>query len=318
MFFCCDVRYGGFVTYTEHLVRGLRQQGRKVELFKVTRRGEKKQRPFSGTVTYRNVSLREAQAIAKLTRPTIVAGYWRTHDEPIAMLIAQGAAMVIHDPTEMHREMMPRLKGSRLIAIRRTTHDRLLSEGYDATLARHPFCWTQQPDRERTRAAVAFSRIDFDKNTDWILAANEHLDEPIEIYGAVNRLYAHHKLADQWPEWEQSWHGEFPKEPRAAEKIAEEARHVVDMSVIAGDGDGTQYTFLEAWAAGAQLVVHHQWVRTGSGPVNANTAAIAVDPEHLAEIVRADPDPKLIENGKAIVRYHAPEHMIPEFETARG
>ena len=35
------------------------------------------------------------------------------------------------------------------------------------------------------------------------------------------------------------------------------------MSIIKGDGGGTQYTFLEAIYHGCALILHHEWVSIG-------------------------------------------------------
>ena len=39
--------------------------------------------------------------------------------------------------------------------------------------------------------------------------------------------------------------------------------YIVDMSVIKGDGGGTQYTFLEAICRDCALVLHKDWVEQG-------------------------------------------------------
>ena len=38
---------------------------------------------------------------------------------------------------------------------------------------------------------------------------------------------------------------------------------VVDMSIIKGDGGGTQYTFLEAIYHDCALILHKEWVEAG-------------------------------------------------------
>jgi hypothetical protein len=48
------------------------------------------------------------------------------------------------------------------------------------------------------------------------------------------------------------------------QSILQNAKFVVDLSVITHDGGGTQYTFLEAIHEDCVLVLHKDWVRQGN------------------------------------------------------
>jgi len=93
------------------------------------------------------------------------------------------------------------------------------------------------------------------------------INKIISIVGSENnRLYSHYKfLAPRaYLEWKQGMRG-FPLEFGAGAEMCNTARFMVDMSTIKNDGDGTQYTFLEAFDAGSICVLNKDWIRTDSG-----------------------------------------------------
>ena len=114
---------------------------------------------------------------------------------------------------------------------------------------------------------MSISRIDFDKHTDLILEANQLItseDKKIQIFGAENRLYVHHKLKDL--NFDEFWHGKFPKTlplSHEGKDLLNDCHFIVDMSIIKGDGGGTQYTFLEAIYHDCALILHKEWVDQG-------------------------------------------------------
>jgi hypothetical protein len=111
--------------------------------------------------------------------------------------------------------------------------------------------------------ACSISRIDFDKHIELIADANNLLHEHgqrVAIYGMENRLYTHHKLEARSPNWRENYRGKFPTDSVwAGVKVARRYKQVVDMSVIVGDGGGTEYTHLEALDAGCGLILHSDW-----------------------------------------------------------
>ena len=42
--------------------------------------------------------------------------------------------------------------------------------------------------------------------------------------------------------------------------ILKDAKYMIDMSIIKGDGGGTQYTFLEAIHHNCILILHNEWI----------------------------------------------------------
>ena len=62
------------------------------------------------------------------------------------------------------------------------------------------------------------------------------------------------------------WRGRFDKTLPISfneRDILNNCKYVVDLSVIKGDGGGTQYTFLEAIHQDCILILHKEWVERG-------------------------------------------------------
>jgi hypothetical protein len=164
--------------------------------------------------------------------------------------------------------------------------------------------------------AVAYSRLDWDKHTLMIAQANQQLVESdrVRIYGAENRLYTYHKVDKAVPGWRGEYGGVFDTAMEAGVRLAERAHYAVDLSAIVGDGDGTQYTFLEAWDAGTTLVVNRKWLRTGEGEVReGETAFVVGSVEELVELLRSRrtyPG----EGPESALEAHRPEKVVPVYE----
>ena len=63
------------------------------------------------------------------------------------------------------------------------------------------------------------------------------------------------------------WKGKFPKNLSPTYNdcsILKDAKYMIDMSIIKGDGGGTQYTFLEAIHHDTLLILHNDWINAGT------------------------------------------------------
>ena len=178
---------------------------------------------------------------------------------------------------------------------------------------RHPFYNYPKSDKEGLGYnAVCISRIDFDKNTDIILKANQLIKDKknqIYLFGAENRIYVHHKLNKL--NIGEFWKGKFPKnlEPTYEDKsILKDAKYMVDMSIIKGDGGGTQYTFLEAIYQDCVLVLHEEWVNKGSLFVSGVNCIVVSNEEELAKVMNVGIPEELydiiLQNSKKIIEDH--------------
>lgn len=272
-------RYGGWVTFITHLYHGLVGKQPSVheeisasenhEVIRITTRTEKTYRNMGNNVPYRNMC---EEDVLKLEGPILITAMDKHHREFAIKLLEHGAHIVIHDPTELRNpEFKKLIQPSQVIVIRRS----MLKHMPEATFIGHPYMavgttdplnfgeWEDRPDH-----AVSISRLDFDKNSDWLFEVNRQLplDRQITIRGAENRMYTKNKIVPKYSEYKQDSHR--PKDERAIYKLnfrgafnlCKQAKYMTDFSVIKGDGGGTQYTFLEAIDAGTICLVHKDWI----------------------------------------------------------
>jgi hypothetical protein len=301
LFYLPDVKYGGWPTYTAHLYYGLKAAGHDPHLFKIGNKTEKQTRDWGRQIRYRNLSLLDAALIASET-PSIITATTKAFDKETEALLMAGAKIIIHDPTELKGEIPALLQtADDVITIRPINVRNLAEKGIEARYLPHPYARNPHARQKRTRWAGAFSRIDWDKGTHHIIAANEKLphNRQIRLHGAANTMYAFHKLPE---DWQRHYEGTFPADNLwAGALIASKYQWAVDMSSIARDGGGTQYTFLEAIDAGAGLMLNKKWI-TGREDDELANMAVYCDGEDLAEAILEPPTifaDKLLDNHDA-------------------
>jgi glycosyltransferase involved in cell wall biosynthesis len=117
--------------------------------------------------------------------------------------------------------------------------------------------------------SVSICRIDYGKNVDIVMRANELLrkkkyngpfeDVGIKMYGPYNPRYVNDKLGGL-NSFKRYYYGIFKKSLNAISSILNKAKFVIDLSVIQHDGGGTQYTFLEAIHHDAVLIINRKWL----------------------------------------------------------
>lgn len=257
LFYLSPNNTGGWVTFTAHLIDALEHCGVTGVLRKIGNNSERKDRPFGYGITYRNTSRTEAYNLCANEPCLIVAAAKKFRDETEKMMLA-GAKLVVHDPTELKNLPAGLLNMQEQCVVIRRAGLQMLPK---ARFIRHPYTRMvhTKPDIKMTLCAST-SRIDFDKHTEILLDANRLLNEgnKIKIYGFENRLYTKFKIMPNYPEWEQSKVA-YPREKSAAVDILRDALFMADMSIIKGDGGGTQYTTLEAWDAGAVPIINEGW-----------------------------------------------------------
>lgn len=261
-----DAKYGGWPTFTHHLSRGIQGAGHAPLIVKV---GGSHPSRLAG-LPARSMPIEAIQRLAT-HHPTLITAMDAKHHDEARALLDVGAHIVIHDPTELKPGIRDDLK--RVLIIRES----MLAHLPDATFIPHPYVNAPVPQNRLRGTAISISRVDFDKHTEMICAANALLaeEDKILIGGFVNRLYEYHHLRQEFPDWKRTYVGPF------IDPVSTAARYqsVVDMSVIKGDGGGTQYTFLEAANAGCRLILNAEWAPTGALADYAETVA---SPEELA------------------------------------
>jgi hypothetical protein len=314
-------QYGGFVTYTTHLVRALAAAGHDARLFMLKKKFHNTMSDLHGT-PFRNVDIDFAIHCCKTAPTLITCTYWKQGPEWIEAMLKNGASIVIHDPNELKAELVEAVLKykTKVVAIRKKNAESFTKLGMDVTFIPHPYIQAPEvPSVAKTRNACAISRVDFDKHTDIIVAANDKLlpashELAVDIYGAENRMYVFHKLSKVCPHWKQYYKGAYPREEWAGVKTAAPYRYMVDMSLIKGDGGGTQYAFFEAWNANCALIIHDKWVLQGDD-MKPGVNCISVDgAEALATTLAKRPPKQVIQGGLDMIAKHSSAAIAPQFD----
>jgi len=266
---------------------------------------ESKLRNFGRKVNYQNITATDIINATK-EHPMLITAVDKHHHELAAELIKAGVSIVIHDPTELKTPIAELAMNAKVIVIRES----MLSHLPHATFIKHPYARHSNMNHHATKPAASISRIDFDKHTDIIIKANQQLNQPIDIYGFCNTVYAHFKLKPIDPTWEINYRGRFDADDLwAAKRIAETYERIVDMSIIKRDGGGTQYTFLEAADAGSALILNTGWQPRG---LLARYAHRANDPDELATLCRNPIDHRTTE-AQQLLKEHDAQTIAQEY-----
>lgn len=254
--------YGGWVTFTAHLCLKYN-----CDLFKIGKRSEKNKRDYGYGVKYQNLRADDIISKENLVITAVDKHYWK-----YLKLFPKGTKLIIHDPTELkgkENEIVKLIHHFEIITIREKVQE-FIQTNYSikTKFLPHPFFNYPKSKDKSDFYSLSISRIDFDKHTDLILKANQLINDEskkIQIFGAENRLYVHHKLKDL--NFTTYWKGKYPKQLPLQynnKDLLNDCQFVIDMSIIKGDGGGTQYTFLEAIHHDCALILHKEWVDQGN------------------------------------------------------
>jgi hypothetical protein len=329
MFLVDNVKYGGFAVYTAHLYESFKRVGYNPRIFKIRKTSSAKPKQFTHNLTCYSIDVEHAENLARNEPTIIVCTYWKQYAAEIVRLLRAGASIILHDPTEYASGLFDAIKacGTRTVCIRQRNVENLREFGVKSKFIMHPYIRARVPTKRGYVKwnAVSYSRVDFDKHTEIIVEANKLLppESRVAIFGELNRIYAFHKLDKDTPEWRNEYHGTFPMDPWAAVGLARQANFVVDMSAIKGDGDGSQYTFLEAWDAGTPLLLNAKWINRGDGEMQRGENCEAVeDGRQLAAMLEWEPSElafaRLPKGGEQSLLQHAPDVIIPQYVAALG
>jgi hypothetical protein len=306
--------YGGWVTFTAHLC--LKYD---CNLFKIGKRSESKKREYGYGVEYQNLRIDDLLSKKKIVITAIDKHYWK-----YLHLFPKGTTIIIHDPTELkvskkeENPLLNMVKNNhfKIITIRKTVQDYIkVNFNIDSEFLPHPFYEYPKTKERSDYYSLSISRIDFDKHTDLILKANKLIaddSKKIQIFGAENRLYVHHKLKDL--NFEEFWKGKYPKTLPLKDNdkdLLNNCKFVTDMSIIKNDGGGTQYTFLEAVYHGCALILHKEWVEKGTTfkkDHNCYVVGFTDDVgQEIANIINGELDARykrIIRNSKELLKDH--------------
>lgn len=316
-----DIKYGGFLNYTAHLLLAFKASGYDASIYKIGEKTERKLRPFVEGQSYQNLSI--ADALARCRDTSIISCMnWKKEGPEIAALIKRVRAVILHDPTEFNPELIAEIKkrGTKVIVIRERNRINLGEMGIPSTYIPHPYVpLGRRTSVNRQRLALTLSRVDWDKHTEMVVAANRIMkNQTIDIYGPQNRIFTFQKLDKEFPGWEEYYKGTFDVGRGAAVRLAAAYRYMVDMSAIKGDGDGTQYTFLESMDAGTSLVLNAKWFTGAPAKLIPGGNCLAVGgPEDLAECLTKTSEEtrtRLVDSSRTILNEHLPEAIIPRYK----
>ena len=301
--------YGGWVTFTVHLSKKFNYR-----LYKVSKRTEKKMRSFGYDVDYQNVCIEDLLKLPNLMITAIDKHYWN-----LLPHLPPSTKIVIHDPTELkisHKNPNPLVQGDfclqnfKVYTIRETVQRYLLdNHNIQSEFRLHPFFDYACDKESYISHAVTISRVDFDKNTDMILKANQLIKNPkqkVKIFGAENRLYVHHRLGelDFYSYWKGKFEKKYPLQYKEKD-ILKDTKYVVDMSTIKNDGGGSQYTFLEALYQDCVLILHRQWIQNGTIFKEGINCLGADSPDELAKHLTSERDiSSIITESKKLLKPH--------------
>ena len=309
--------YGGWVTFTAHLSHKLN-----APIYKIAGRNETFDREYGYECKYRNQSIGEIIKLDNILITAVDKHYWE-----YLHLFPKETEIIIHDPTECkksknnnplvqstdHNEK-PLLEHFKVITIRESVQEYLMNQfNVKSLFMPHPFFSYKIPKVDGLGyKCVSIARIDFDKNTDLLLKANQLLEnksDHIYLFGAENRLYVHHKLKEL--NIQEYWKGKFPKNLSPVyegKSILKDAKYMIDMSIIKGDGGGTQYTFLEAIYHDCVLVLHSEWINKGELFISGHNCIGVSTAEELAEFIKNDLSSskysEILMNSKKILENH--------------
>ena len=305
--------FGGWVTMTAHL--SLKYN---YPLYKVSKsnRNEKNYRDFGYNVQYKNISIDEI-----VKKDNIIITALDKHYYEYLHKFPDSTKIIIHDPNDFKsKEVISFLNRVNVITIRETVQQNLLNNhNIQSEFKYHPFFEYNKKTYTNNvnDKCISINRIDFDKNTHVILKANNYINDDnkkVQIYGKENRLYVEFTINKKLgikDDFIKYWKGRFAKTlPISYEDrdILNNCKYVVDLSVIKGDGGGTQYTFLEAIYQDCILILHKEWVDQGTlfkHKYNCYVVGYTDNIEQeLADIINKediDLDKSILENSKQIM-----------------
>lgn len=301
--------------FTAHLCRGLEGIGEEYRLLKLKNVSRPETyRNFGFGLKYRNVGMTQLRMMTKYDEPILIVAPGKRHSESIERLSGLGVRMVVHDSRELRHGWNP-TKLYRPVVIR----DAMKKLVHGSVWLPHPYQrrYEEKPQElaySAKKGYVSVARVDYNKNTHLILAANRLLPASmkVRIVGRENRMYSYHVLRKKFPEWSGSQgfscddlhEGVVQCLPRVG---------CVDMTIMPdGDGGGTQYTFFEAIDAGTVPIVHPTWPRRGDEMRAGFNCMSPVDddPETIARLLRRLHEERaatrevLLPNGGDLLRRH--------------
>lgn len=310
---------GGDAAFTVHLTRSFEACGIEPHLYRVVRRCKPRPEPYTAGVWCQRIDAETAVQRAR-ERPSVVAYCISSKMGDILRdLMHAGAVHVVHAAAELPQGPFLdylRLTQRPVVAIRKALADAMRKEGVNATFIKHPYVRSYMCtscDIERPYHAVSMTRVDFCKKTEIVADANQYLppEQRIDIWGNVNRMYCYHILDKRYPYWRDMYRGPF--NVGDALPRLRETTWAVDLTTWKNDKGGSQYCFMEAWDAGAALVVNKKWTSPDDEMRDLVNCVGVRNGRELASVISGPPRHDIITNGELCLEDHAPEYVVPQY-----
>jgi glycosyltransferase involved in cell wall biosynthesis len=259
-FYLSNYRYGGGTTFTAHLLHMLRMK----YVLCLTKAFEKNIGDFGYGIRYYKKAIQFLDDLKDIFIANMYKNFYL-----LEKLTGKEITIVIHDPGEVFKETEPYVENWNIIVIRKSTQSYLKNKyNIRAKFLYHPFypykknrCATLMDSEVNDRNdSVSISRIDYYKNIDIILRANNELERPIKIYGSKNPEYVASQLDSL--NFSKYYQGIFKKSFNQVSNILRKSKFMVDLSELPHDGGGTQYTFLEAIYNNCAIILNRKWIGT--------------------------------------------------------
>lgn len=324
-------KFGGVPVYIAHLALQFRQAGFDPKIIRIAKHDHFTPKEFTHGLPVQYMSLSTCEAMAQsapsiLCTPTTSGISKEKFDPAIADFCAgHNVPIVVHDVAEFYPSLLECAKDKcfRVICIRERVREQLVELGIQAEFIPHPYVARgHEPfDFARRFRAGACTRVDFRKHTDVLVKANLMLEgtsslKRVWLHGALNRMFGHHVLSKADPQWMQMYMGEYAPNRYAGVETCERYQLVFDLTTIKGDGDGTQYSFLEAIDAGSTLVVHKEWMRKGDGELRdgINCLTVSTPGEVAALCTSPDTYEDIRAAAKHVLAAHTFDKIIPFYK----
>jgi hypothetical protein len=304
--------HGGYVTFNAHLLSNLKRN----VVLKVSNKSEDKVRSLGWGKYYQNVS---PDFIAN-DNNYVISALEKSHYHNFDKMKNKEIILITHDTVELKKEAIESIQSDKwkVIAIRQQISN-FLKERYDipSKFIIHPFHPPKFTNRSKRQGATSISRIHSDKHTEIIIEANKLIKndkDKIKIYGQVDQIYSYRTLNKILPKKQKPFQKNYPfyvkplvKSFKFLRKILSHPKFVVDMSIIKGDGGGTQYTFLEAIHYECALILHSKWILENrrDNIFRPDYNCLIVDnAKELAELVQSKKleTTKLTDNARKILK----------------
>ena len=302
LIYMANPEYGGWVSFTIHL-----SLSKKYPLYKVAEsKNDIKIKDLGYGVTYKTKMIDELIKMPNILITAIDMAHHRYLSE------INNATIVIHDPTELKPPLLEALYSGRfkVITIRKSMHKLLLNKyKIDNIFLLHPFYPFPLNKHKYKDEIKSISRIDFDKNIEIIIDANNLAKNNklhVDLYGAENKRYINSKLI--YTNYSKYYKGTFDKSFYTLNKLLLPTKFIVDMSTIKNDGGGTQYTFLEAIYFDCVLILNSKWTENIETPfINNINCYIVKNGNELSKVLNKEyykSQKTIIKNSKKILLSH--------------